>query len=84
MATQHRCIHGVTPRCTRGAGRPKRQKCAGCGGGFVVIEGVYGVFLWRGDGRYPITEAISTHEREAAAEREIKKDDRLVVRFVTA
>ena len=48
----------------------------------MVTEGVYGVFEWRGDGRYPIADAVSTHEREAAAEREASKDDRLVVRFV--
>ncbi|WBQ03826.1 hypothetical protein [Kribbella sp. CA-293567] len=83
-ANRHRCIHGVTPRCTRGNGKPKRQKCAECGGALLVESGVFGVFDHRGDGRYRLADAHATYAMEAAATREAAKDMRRVVRFITA
>lgn len=81
---QHRCMHQVTFQCGGPKhGKPTRKRCGGCGGGFVVTEGAYGVFEWRGDGGYKAVDAKSLHTRPSAADREAAKDNRLVVRFVT-
>lgn len=84
LAKRHYCQHfGTSGRHDVGPGKGPR-KCRTCGGAIRIMEGVYGVFVWRGDGRYPLADAVKTFTVEAAAERHTTKDERYVVRFVTA
>jgi hypothetical protein len=68
-----------------GNGKPPRQKCRGCGGRFTTYTGQWGVFVWRGDGRYYADNAISLHERERDAQRSADREPEreLVVRWVS-
>lgn len=84
LATRHRCINNISSDCARGAGKPRRKKCGVCGGALTVETGLYGVFVWRRDGLYPLSDALATYLTRPAAERYIKAkgDDRLVDRWV--
>lgn len=86
-ATRHECIHrgqlgyGVHDS---GSGQPKRKKCRYCGGGFSILTGWYCVFVWRGDGRYRIEDAVSVHNRESLADTAASRDSSHVVRWIGA
>lgn len=90
MGQRHNCQYGTFHPHTRGDGAPKRKKCAYCGGAVLTYAGTYGVFVWRGDGRYPLAEAVRTFERERAAETWAQRNSRkypdaaggLVVRWI--
>lgn len=81
MAIRHQCSLRVTDRCAQGSGRGP-AKCRGCGGAVYRQEGVYGVFTWRGDGKYRIEDAHATYQTERAAERRLVENENWVVRFV--
>ncbi len=51
-----------------GNGKPRSKRCTYCRGPFVTEFGLWGVFGWRGDGRYPREAAERTFTRELAAE----------------
>lgn len=67
-ARRHECLFGMAYPHTSGDGAPKRKKCAYCGGQIAVYEGTYGVFVWTGDGRYPIASALSVHKTRKSAD----------------
>lgn len=87
MAVQgrrHYCTAGHYYPHTKGDGAAKRKKCAHCGGRIDVQEGVYGVFVWRGDGRYRRENAERLFAREATADAFTTTDPRFVVRWLVA
>lgn len=67
--TRHRCPHGKGHPHTAGDGAPKRKKCAYCGGVVITEAGTYGVFAWRGDGRYRPVDAVKTFTTRRAADK---------------
>lgn len=67
-ATRHRCVYDVSVQCTNGNGKPTRKKCRYCGGSLCIEQGLWGVFSWRGDGRYPVENAHRTFVRESVAD----------------
>ena len=81
MAKRHECVTNMSVHCTKGSGVPKRRKCAWCGSGFLVEEGVYGVFEWRGDGRYKLEDAKRVYQSRLAADKFIG-GRALVSRFI--
>jgi hypothetical protein len=81
---RHYCPAGRYYPHTNGDGAPKRKKCAYCGSRIEVQEGVYGVFVWRGDGRYRRENAERLFAREAKADAYIAIDPRFVVRWLIA
>lgn len=84
MKTGHR--YECRRRCARpdvGNGQPRRKACSWCGGAYIVHEGVWGVFEWSGQGRYPVAEAKSLHSQEWRASKATDGTD-LVVRWVDA
>lgn len=82
-AFRHQCLNARSGLCTRGNGKPKRKRCGYCGSSLLVLSGVWACFEWRGDGRYYLDDALSTHATEAAARRAAERDpDKLVWRFV--
>jgi len=69
MAFRHYCSSSLKSfRCTKGDGKPKRQKCAYCGGQLVTEQGVYGAFDWTGENRYPAENALKTFRTDKACE----------------
>ena len=72
LATRYVCCNAGNADAgayhTRGNGKPSRKRCAGCGGAFYVYTGLWGVFTWTGDGRYPEAAALKTFTRYALAE----------------
>jgi hypothetical protein len=82
IAFRHRCISLAGTFCTRGNGKPRAARCTYCKGQLLTESGTWGVFVWRGDARYPLADALSTHKSEAAAERAARTDTSLVWRFV--
>jgi hypothetical protein len=87
MGHQHSCMYGSTSQCRRNvAGKPKSKKCPGCGGHWLIQEGMFGVFTWRGDGRYRLEDAHATYSSEKLAYRRITTglNPTWVVRFISA
>lgn len=83
LAKRHACTSSLqSVHCTRGNGQPTRKACAHCGGRLRVEEGLWGVFVWTGTGRYPVEDAVSTTVREAVAEDRLEEDSRYVVRWI--
>ena len=72
LATRYACRNagkewaGLTH--TSGNGKPSRKRCANCRGEFYVQTGLWGVFTWTGDGRYPEAAALRTFTREPLAQ----------------
>lgn len=92
MAYTYECVHKHNPpsaghRHDQGSGKPTRKRCSGCGGQLRIRQGKWGVFVHSsfngGDARYREQDAIATFDREAAAERLMRTDERYVTRFVT-
>lgn len=81
---RHYCTSGSGYPHTSGDGAAKRKKCAYCGGAIVIQPGVYGVFVWRGDGRYRLDDAVATFARERTADAYTARDGRYVVRWLVA
>jgi hypothetical protein len=65
-----------------GDGKPPRKRCRYCKGELVSQAGTYGVFTWRGDGRYPLADAHATFPRESTADRYATRDTTYVVRWL--
>ena len=69
LATRYVCCNDGNEaaglRHTRGNGKPSRKTCAGCKGPLHVYSGLWGVFTWTGDGRYPEAAALRTGTRES-------------------
>lgn len=74
-ATRYRCISadsgsGLSSSHTSGEGKPKRLKCAYCGGKLYTETGLYGVFHWVANARvsdYSLETAVSLHTRSRPA-----------------
>lgn len=82
LAIRHYCQHFTTSgRHDVGAGKGPR-KCRTCGGAIRTMTGVYGVFVWRGDGRYPLENAITTRLTERAADAYCERDESYVTRWI--
>lgn len=81
---RHYCTSGSGYPHTSGDGAAKRKKCAYCGARLAVQLGCYGVFVWRGDGRYSQTTAERLFARENAAEKHATTDPRYVVRWLVS
>jgi hypothetical protein len=75
------CPARISPHCTRGGGRPTRQRCGHCGSELITESGRWCTFGWNASGRYPLAAAVSTHTSAKRAERAASGTD-LVVRFV--
>jgi len=87
LGIRHACVHRGNPSAgyhhSYGVRRPNRKTCQYCRGPIWVERGYWGVFLWLGNGRYPIAEALSLHSRENVAERVAAEDPREpVVRWI--
>jgi hypothetical protein len=67
--------------CTRNRST-KIAKCSYCGGSIIERDVSFGVFVWRGDGRYPECDAVRVFERESAADKFTHTDPRYVVREI--
>jgi hypothetical protein len=85
-AIRHLCPHandtGLSFQHTHGNGAPKRKKCAYCGGVLYTITGLWGVFTWRGDGRYFHDGAHETFASEVKADAYATTNDTYVVRWL--
>jgi len=83
-ATRHSCSLNISVHCTKGNGKgPASGKCRHCGGRIYTDRGVWGVFTWTGDGRYPLSNAKCTYVRQAAAETyAVVNGTELVVRWI--
>ncbi len=74
LARRHYCEHQDNPAAglstfhTRGNGKPRTKRCTYCGGRLVEVTGLWGVFEWRGDGRYRLADAIRTFTIESRAD----------------
>jgi len=72
LATRYACSNDGNEAAgfahTRGNGKPSRKACAGCKGALYVYTGLWGVFTWTGDGRYPEAAALRTFTRHAPAD----------------
>ena len=88
MAYQHVCEHAHNPAAgyahDRGQGKPTRKRCRYCKGSFIISEGQYGVFVWRGDGHYPLANAVAVFQREIAATAHTMTNPDYVVRWIAA
>jgi hypothetical protein len=86
LATRYTCRNEGNPLSgathTHGNGKPSRKRCAYCNGAFYVYTGLWGVFTWTGDGRYPEVTALRTFTRYAAAEAFADAGDETVVRWI--
>lgn len=82
FATRHRCSLRVSHQCSRGTGKGP-EKCRTCKGVMVRQIGLYGVFVWRGDGRYPEADALSMHRTEGAADKACEANESYVSRWLT-
>ena len=67
LAIRYRCLYEGTARC--GADQRKRAKCQYCSGPMFEMHGAWGVFTWRGDGRYQQVEPHRTYTSKSAADR---------------
>ena len=81
---KHECEHLLSTHCTRGAGMPKRQRCAHCKGRIHVYAGLWGVFAWTAENHYPLANAIETFTSKAYADRIADAGDNTVVRWISA
>ncbi len=69
-AHEHRCLYRGSVSCGGDKpGKPKTKKCPACGSAWLVLEGVYGVFKWTSENRYPLTDAIKTYASHTLAEK---------------
>lgn len=86
-ATRYYCVSASSAGSgfhhTSGDGLPRRKKCAHCGGRLVSQSGHWGVFVWAGDGRYPLANAVRVFSVRAAAERCARATEDLVVRWIS-
>lgn len=48
---------------------PKCAKCKACGGSVYVQHGLWGVYTWRGDGRYMAVDEHRKFARKSAADK---------------
>jgi hypothetical protein len=89
-ALRHYCVNrdlsGLRMSHTYGNGVPKRVTCRLCYGKVVTEQGMWGVFLWSADNRYPPQDARSQHVIETIAQRHRDKGRAkgldLVVRWI--
>ena len=87
MGYEHHCVNIDTPGSgamhTRGTGRGP-NKCRYCGSAVMNTPGMYGVFTWRGDGKYKIENALWSYSSAKVAAHKVLNADEpgLVVRFV--
>ena len=86
LGWEHSCLYGGSHRCQSAhhSGKPTTKKCRDCGGQWFVLQGAYGVFTWRGDGRYRVEAAHATFASEARAQALADQHprDNWVVRFL--
>ena len=86
LATRYVCCNDGNEaaglRHTRGNGKPSRKACACCKGSLRVYTGLWGVFTWTGDGRYPEAAALKTFTREQPAQTMAEAGDQTVVRWI--
>ena len=74
LASRHYCPNrdatGLSSFHTAGNGRPRGLgRCRYCASTLTTVTGLWGVFVHRGDGRYYLDAALSTHVSEPAADR---------------
>lgn len=68
-ALRYRCATMLSSAsCTTGTGVPARKACVYCGGRIVREQGVYGVFVWTTENRYPIRDAVRTFASQIRAQ----------------
>ena len=82
-AKRWQCEH-ASALCPRGTGAPSRKSCKHCGGRLRVDVGIWGVFVWTGNGHYPRAAALATFVSKIRAERYASAHDEAVVRFIVA
>lgn len=81
LARRWGCVHlrnpehaslGSCSRCSTGAGKPTRKRCACCGGHLIIEQGLWTVRRWdeakRGQGYYAM-EIVREFRSEGAARR---------------
>lgn len=85
-STTHRCMNAISTLCTRGNGKPRSKRCRYCGSALLTSTGTWCTFVWQGENRYALADAVGTFRSEAAARRaaDAGAHDNLVVRFVVA
>jgi hypothetical protein len=82
VAHKHQCTLAISTLCTRGTGKPKRQRCSYCGGSIRMESGIWGVFQWTGKGDYPLSNALATFTSRARADVVANQGDNTVVRWI--
>lgn len=80
-ATRYACLYKPSLHCDHGDGKPRRSKCGYCGSPLHIETGLWGVFTWRGDNRYPEADAHRTFARKSAADKWAHERE-LVVRWI--
>jgi hypothetical protein len=65
-------------------GKPRSKTCTYCHGRLVVEAGLWGLFVWAGNGDYPESAAVKTFTSESAAQRwqYAQADKSYVVRWI--
>lgn len=82
-AARHTCTALATIHCAQGReGKPRTKRCPACRAPWMIETGWWGVFRWRGDGRYRLEDAVATRARRYDADRRAYGNRDLVVRFV--
>jgi hypothetical protein len=75
MGTRYECSlrnhtgSGLANFHGKGHGKPRSKTCTYCRGAWIITTGRWGIFEWRGDGRYALDLAIETFDREPAADK---------------
>jgi hypothetical protein len=65
-----------------GNGKPRSKRCTYCGGAFRIETGLWGVFVWSGENRYPLEAALKTFVSPTAAQKFADVTSNGVVRWL--
>ena len=86
FATRYRCSSRAFVSCTRGEGTPRRRKCSTCGAALLIEQGAHGIYVWRGDGRYPARDAVQLFTSATVADQFASDHlaDGYVVRWISS
>ena len=87
LATRYECILRMDAGWQSifhsfGNGKPRSKRCTYCNGALHVMTGLWGVYVWSGENRYPLNDALRTFVSPTAAQRFADATTDRVVRWV--